>query len=130
MASGRALQRCKEFDVFRRFYASLNSSISDPDVFAANLISEGFVSRAVAANKMPLGISNYQKVGNLLGVADAHIKSAGVVSYDRVRERFKAFLSVLSSPELGLDPSIPTQMEEQCCTFVEVQCYGNLATSY
>ena len=109
-----SLQRCTESDIFQKFYATLNSSITDADVFASHLIAERFISRQVAANKMPLGFSNYQKVGNLLGIVDSHIKSAGVVSYDRVRERFKTFLSILSNAELGLG-HIAWEMEQQCC---------------
>jgi hypothetical protein len=109
-----SLQRYAEFDVVQRFHATLNSSITDADVFASHLITEGFISREVAANKMPLGFSTFQKVSNLLGVVDSHIKSARVVSYERVRDRFKIFLSILSNPELDLG-HIAWKMEEQCC---------------
>ena len=53
-----SLQRCTEFDMIQKFYATLNSSITDADVFASHLITEGFISRQVAANKMPTGFSN------------------------------------------------------------------------
>ena len=109
-----SLQRYAEFVVFQRFYATLNTSITDPDIFAVHLIAEGFMSRQVADNKMPLGFSYFQKVGNLLGVADSYIKSARVVSYERVRDRFKTFLSILRNPDLDLG-HIAGEMEEQCC---------------
>ena len=114
MASGRtpSLQRYTEFDVLQRFHAILNSSITDPNIFAAHLIAEGFMSQQVADNKMPLGFSNFQKVGNLLGVVDSHIKSVRVVSYERVRDRFKAFLSILSYLDLG---HVAREMEQLCC---------------
>ena len=116
-----SLQRCTEFDIVQKFYATLNSSITDADVFASHLIAEGFISGEVAANKMPLGFSNYKKVGNLLRVVDSHIKSARVVSYERVKNRFKTFLSILSNPELDLG-HIAREMEEQCCMLKSAAC--------
>ena len=52
-------------------------------------------------------------VGNLLQIVDP-TSCACVVSYERVRYRFKTFLSILSNPELDLG-HIAREMEEQCC---------------
>ena len=108
-----SLQRYVECDVLQSFHATLNSSIVDPDVFASHLIQNKFMSRQTADNKMPLGFSNYRKVGNLLGIVDSRIKTAGTVSREHVRNRFNVFLSILSSA-LGLQ-DIADQMAYQCC---------------
>ena len=108
-----SLQRYVECDVLQKFYATLNSSIVDPDMFAAHLIQNEFMTQQTADNKMPLGFSNYRKVGNLLGIVDSHIKTAGIVSREHVRNRFNVFLSILSSA-LGLQ-DIADQMAYQCC---------------
>ena len=112
-----SLQRYTELEVLQQFHATLNSAIVDPDVFASHLITKGFMTNEVAANQMPLGFSNYRKVGNLLGVVDSHIKSSRIVSYERLREKFCAFLSILGSPEIGLY-DIARRMEEQCCMLI------------
>ena len=117
-----SLQRHIELDVLQQFHATLNSSIPDPNVFASQLIANGFITKLTADNKMPLGISNYQKVGNLLGVVDSHIKSTRVVSYERLKEKFSTFLSILGSPEVGLQ-DIAKQMEEQCCMLIATDMY-------
>ena len=108
-----SLQRYTELEVLQQFHATLNSAIVDPDVFASHLIAKGFMTKQVAASQMPLGFSDYRKVGNLLGIVDSHIKSSRVVSYERLREKFYAFLSILG--ELG-HYDIARRMEEQCCT--------------
>ena len=110
-----SLQRPVELDILQQFHATLNSSILDPDVFSSHLISKGFITKQVAANMMPLGISKYQKVGNLLGVVDSHIRSGRVVSYEQLKERFAIFLSILT--ELG-HSDIAKQMEKQCCMLI------------
>lgn len=110
------LQRPKELDVLQQFHATLNSAIVDPNVFSSHLISKGFMTQQTANNKMPLGISDYQKVGNLLGVVDSHIKSARVSGYERLKEKFNTFLSILL--ELGLGDTA-TQMEKQCCMLLD-----------
>ena len=108
----QSLQRYVESDVLRRFYATLNSSIVDPDLFATHLIQNGFVTRQIAENKMPLGVSDYHKVQNLLGVVDAHIETAGS---EDVMRRFHIFLSILGNV-FGLH-DIAGQMASQCCMF-------------
>lgn len=110
-----SLQYCIECDVLQRFYATLNSSIVDPDLFAAHLIQNGFTTRQTADNKMQ-GFSDYCKVGHLLGVVDAHIKTACVVSHEHVRSRFDVFLSILGNV-LG-HQAIAQQMADQCCMFI------------
>ena len=106
-----SLQRPVELDVLQRFYSDLNSKIIDPNIFANQLISKGFTTKLTATNKMPLGLSNYEKVSNLLGVAEAHIKSIDT------REKFGAFLSILGSHDLGLQ-EIAEQMKEACCMLI------------
>ena len=54
--SSPSLKHSTESDILQHFYAELNSSISDPDVFAAQLIQHKFTTRQTADNKMPLGI--------------------------------------------------------------------------
>ena len=110
------LQRPKELDVLQQFHDRLNSAIVDPNVFSSHLISNGFVTQQTANNKMPLGIPDYQKVGNLLVVVDSHIKSARVSGYEQLKEKFNTFLSILL--ELGLS-DIATQMEKQCCMLID-----------
>jgi hypothetical protein len=62
---------------------------------------------------MPLGISNYRKVGNLLGIVDSHIRSVSSVSPERVKERFITLLLILRN-KLGLD-GLAQKMETECC---------------
>ena len=112
-SSPLSLKRSTESDVLQHFYAELNSSISDPDVFAAQLIQHKFTTKQTADNKMPLGISNYRKVGNLLGLVDSHIKSVSSVSPERVKERFITLLLIIRN-KLGLD-DIAQKMEVECC---------------
>ena len=102
-----------ESDVLQHFYAELNSSITDPDVFAAQLIQHKFTTKQIADNKMHLGISNYCKVGNLLGIVDSHIRSVSSVSPEQVKERFLTLLSILHN-EIGLD-DIAHKMKIECC---------------
>ena len=94
-------------------YAELNSSITDPDMDAAQLIQYEFTTRQTADNKMPLGIPNYRKVGNLLGIVDSHIQSLSSVSPERVKERFLTLLAILRN-KLGL-VDIAQKMENECC---------------
>ena len=108
-----SLRRSAESDVLQHFHADLNSAIVDPDVFAAQLIQYEFTTKQVADNKMPMGFSDYRKVGNLLGIVDAHIRSVGSVTPERVRERFIIFLSILRN-KLGLN-NLAQRMENECC---------------
>ena len=63
---------------------------------------------------MPLGLPDYRKVGNLLGLVDSHIRSTSSVSPERVKERFISLLSILYNKlDLG---SIAQKMEHECCT--------------
>ena len=111
--AGPSLKRSTESAVLQHFYAELNSSISDPDVFAAQLIQHEFTTRQTADNKMPLGFSDYRKVGNLLGIVDSHIRSVSSVSPEQVKERFTTLLSILRNA-LGLG-GIAQKMETECC---------------
>ena len=108
-----SLKRSTESDVLQRFHADLNSSILDPDRFAAELIQYKFTTEQTADNKMPLGVSNFRKVGNLLGIVNAHISSVSSVSPERVKERFDTLLLILRN-KLGLE-GLAQQMETECC---------------
>ena len=108
-----SLKRSTESDVLQRFHAELNSSITDPDLFAAQLIQHKFTTEQIADNKMPLGVPNFRKVGNLLGIVNAHIGSVSSVSPERVKERFMTLLLILRN-KLGLD-DLAQQMETECC---------------
>ena len=107
-----SLKPSMESDCLQHFYAELNSAITDPDVFAAQLIQYEFTMKQTANNEMPLGISNYRQVANLLGIVDAHIRSISSVSPERVKERFLTLLSILH--ELGLH-EVAQKMEMECC---------------
>ena len=110
--SSPSLKRSTESDCLQHFYATLNSSITDPDIFAAQLIQYEFTTRQTADNKMPLGIPSYRKVGNLLGIVDSHIRSISSLSPGRVKERFLILLSILH--ELG-HRDVAQKMEIECC---------------
>ena len=62
---------------------------------------------------MPLGVSNYRKVGNLLGLVDSHIRSVSSVTPERVKERFVTLVLILRN-KLGLD-GLAQKMEMECC---------------
>ena len=110
--SSPSLKRYTESDCLQHFFAALNSYITDPDMFAAQLIQYEFTTRQTADNKMSLGIHNYRKVGNLLGIVDSHFRSINSLSPERVKERFLIFLSILH--ELGLH-DVAQKMEIECC---------------
>lgn len=112
----QSLKRSTESDVFQRFYAEMNSSITDPDQFAAELIQHKFTTKQTADNKMPSGIPNYRKVGNLLGIVDSHIRSVSSVTPERVKERFIILLLILRN-KLGLD-GLAQKMETECCMWM------------
>ena len=108
-----SLKRPTESDVLQRFHAKLNSSITDPDRFAAELIEHKFTTKQTADSKMPLGVPEYRKVGNLLGIVDSHIRSVSSVTPEKVKERFMTLLLILHD-ELGLD-DLAQKMETECC---------------
>ena len=108
-----SLKRSTESDVFQKFYAELNSSITDPDQFAAELIQHKFMTKQTADNKMSLGVFSYGKVGNLLGIVDSHIRSVSSVTPERVKERFVTLLLILRN-KLGLD-DLAQKIEMECC---------------
>ena len=108
-----SLKRSTESDVLQRFHSELNSSITDPDQFAAELIQHKFMTKQTADNKMSLGVFSYGKVGNLLGIVDSHIRSVSSVTPERVKERFVTLLLILRN-KLGLD-GLAQQMEMECC---------------
>ena len=108
-----SLKRSTESDVLQRFHAELNSSITDPDQFAAELIQHKFTTKQTADNNMPFGIPKYRKVGNLLGIVDSHIRSVSSVSPERVKEKFITLLLILCN-KLGLH-DVAQKMETECC---------------
>ena len=108
-----SLERPTESDVLQQFHADLNSSITDPDQFAAQLIQHKFTTKQTADNKMTSGVSDYRKVGNLLGIVDSHISSVSSVSPEKVKERFVTLVSILRN-KLGLD-DLAQKMETECC---------------
>lgn len=82
-------------------------------MFASQLIQYEFTTKLTADNKMPLGLSDYRKVGNLLALVDSHIRSISSVSPERVKERFITLLSILRDKlQLG---DIAQKMEYECC---------------
>ena len=112
-----SLCRYPEYDVLQKYYAALNGAIESPQIFSSHLIANGFITQQSAANKIKImGVSDYEKVGDLLGVVDSQLRTAGAVSPEKVTEKFKVFLSILSNP-LGLR-EISEQMEAECCKFI------------
>ena len=112
-----SLRRYRECDVLQKYSATLNEAIDDPQTFYRLLVANQFVSKQSAKNKINVtGVSDYKKVGDLLDLVDSRIKTAGVVSHEKVTEKFKLFLSILSNDELG-QKDVAEQMEAECCKF-------------
>ena len=106
-----APHRCTECDILQQFNADLNTAITDPDVFAANLVQYHFMTQQTANGIVNvLGVSKYQMVGRLLGVVDAQLKTA---SPEHVSNKFEVFLSILECV-LGLH-DLAKQMADKCC---------------
>ena len=110
-----APHRYTECDILQQFNADLNLAITDPDVFAANLVQHQFITQQTANSIVNvLGVSKYQMVGRLLGVVDAQLKTA---SPEHVSNNFDIFLSILDVA-LGLHDLAERMKDKYCKNYV------------
>lgn len=107
------LRRSRECDVLQNYTADLNRVIKDVSIFAAELVSHKFITKQSADDMQTvLGVSNYQKVGKLLGVVDSRLQTS---SSKDVGKKFMSFLSILSNSFDLKD--IAKRMKTDCCEF-------------
>ena len=103
-----------EYQVFQSFSAKLIDNItdsSDPNVFANLLVQSEFLTRRAADNKTSAnGLSNYNKICNLLAVVDPAIKIARTP--EKRRENFNKFL-ILCHDNLQLK-DLAQQLADAC----------------
>ena len=106
-----------EVQAIESFTHDLCSVIIDPDIFASLLVQNSFLTKRTADNKMPLGISDFSKTWNLLGVV---IRKMGTDK--QAEEKFTTFLRcVLSNRDLGLE-NLAERMEDRYREFNSGVC--------
>lgn len=71
-----SLQRSVEADVLQKHFADLNTAVTDPDMFGANLVQCGLAAQTTVAGIVStLGVSNFQKTNKLLQIVDSRLRT-------------------------------------------------------